>query len=444
MNAPARELAVIGDGLEGAIVAATLARSLRGTGFVVAAYAAGRAHAPPPAVECPPSLRALHDLLSLSEPDIMRACDGAYSVGAIFEDDTGATRGVVPYGALPPAWRGAPFRQHWIAAARRGEVARFHEFSPAALAALAGRLPFAHDDPGRFLAEVGFCLDTNLYTRFMRDCAAHYGAHMSDRIVRGTEVVADNARLVFDDGTSDVLLAIDCSGAALASAVSAERVHPAIPRPAVAIRRRSDGGYAIDRPLRGSTVSIAVTPQVFSVERRVAEPWRGPLVRIGGAFAASDPIAGPELRLVAAGVNRLLPLIAGDVAGEQERAEYNRVMFDLARRLRDAQSIMRHAACGAPLDAGPELARRIEQFVSRGRVVTYDYDSFNEDEWTSAFFAAGLAPIRAHVLAETIDAGERARFLDDAAQKAKAQAGRAPPAGEALMRLVGASKVQPV
>jgi len=436
MTAASGAIAVIGDGVESAIAAALLARSLRGTGLRVTVYPASRLCPLAPAVECPPAFRAVHDALSLSEPDVMRACDGAYVIGAVFENAAGADRAIVPFGAGPPPWRGAPFRQHWFAASAQGAVARFDAFFPAAVAALKGRLYFADDDPPRFLAEVGFCLDTERYAGFMRRCAAHYGAQMSGRRVRDLADFGGCARLSFDDGAEEALLALDCRGAETGPAADAERLAAPSPRPAIAVRPRGDG-YEIDRPLRAATVRVRVAPAAFSDDRDVAAPWRGPIVRIGGAFAACDPIAGPELRLAADGVTRLLPLLAGGDPGEGERAEYNRQMCAFARRLRDAQSVMRRAACGTALSTGPELVRRAEQFISRGRVVTFDYDSFSEEEWTAAFIAAGHAPTRAHVLAETVDAGARARMLNEAAQRAGALADRAPRADEALERLVG-------
>ena len=61
------------------------------------------------------------------------------------------------------------------------------------------------------------------------------------------------------------------------------------------------------------------------------------------------------------------------------------------------------------LGEGP-LARKIEQFESRGRVVTYDDEAWPESAWIHAFLARGIIPRRWDPLADRLGA-ERTRDM---------------------------------
>ena len=100
-----------------------------------------------------------------------------------------------------------------------------------------------------------------------------------------------------------------------------------------------------------------------------------------------------DLHLLQTAVSRLVALYPSTPAAA---AEFNRLTALAAERARD-MAIVRWGALDAP---PPELAWKLAQFESRGRIVTYDEETWPEQAWTHAMLARGIAPKRWDPLAD--------------------------------------------
>ena len=75
----------------------------------------------------------------------------------------------------------------------------------------------------------------------------------------------------------------------------------------------------------------------------------------------------------------------------------------------DALALTSLKKAGLRRYSAPSLARKAEQFVSRGRPVTYDDELYSEQDWIAAFIGAGFLPERVSplALAAPLEAVER-------------------------------------
>lgn len=423
-----RRIIIAGDTLEGWMSAAFLARLLQKTGAEIALHPCVAADEPQPgAVAALPSLSAFHQALALDERDIVRFCGATFRLGVAYAAGPGEAPAFVhAYGAYGRAIDASPFRQHWLRLRREGSAQPYDAYSPGARAGLAGRFSHPLDDSRQMRGayDYGLHLDRALYTDFMRRCALHYGARGMaapvTSVIAGAEGVS-GLRLANDEVASSDLY-IDASGrqAALIGALApagwrdapARRRFsavswtdaPADDAPGLARARIGADRLSIDLPLQAKTVRITLGGDAQGMGD-ASEGWRAPrrgnCIAIGRAAASLTPLEGAELRIIEAGLAALRRLFPHPGDGRAEETEYNRVMTATVSRLHDFQRLQLARGDVRPetLGEGTELARRFEQFASRGRVVTYDEETFDEESWAAAFIGAGVLPERIHPLA---------------------------------------------
>lgn len=423
-----RRILIAGDTLEGWMSAAFLARLLQKTGVEILLHPCAEPDEPQPgAIAALPSLSAFHEALALDERDIVRFCGATFRLGVVYAEGPGEAPAFVhAYSAYGRAIDSSPFRQHWIRLRREGSTQSYDSYSPGARAGLAGRFSHPLDDQRdmRGAYDYGLHLDRALYTDFMRRCALHYGARKMPEpiatVVNGAAGVC-GLRLA-NDKVAMADLYIDASGrqAALIGALEPEswREAPAARRfkamswvdapadeaPGLARVSVDAERISISIPLQERTVRMTLdddAPVMCDASEGWRPPWRGNCVAIGRAAAVLAPLEGPELRIVEAGLAALRSLFPHTGDTRTEEAEYNRVMTAMISRLHDFQRLQAARGDVRPekLGEGAELARRLEQFASRGRVVTYDEDTFGEESWAAAFIGASVLPERIHPLA---------------------------------------------
>ena len=128
---------------------------------------------------------------------------------------------------------------------------------------------------------------------------------------------------------------------------------------------------------------------------RIAEAMTGDTVAIGSAYGVIGAGDGGDLHLLQGDISRLIALFP---TGPAAVAEYNRLAESALERARD-MAILRWGDLANP---PATLARKIEQFESRGRVVTYDDETWPESAWIHAFLARGIVPRRWDPLADRV------------------------------------------
>ncbi|WP_156032559.1 tryptophan 7-halogenase [Parvularcula oceani] len=411
-------IAVLGETWEGWLCAAFLARLLGRMTQVVVVPTPQDAGAPP-ALASLPSMRGLHDAMGLDEHDLARACEGTFRLGTLHEREAGRSF-VVPFGAPGPSLEGAAFHQHWLRLKVQGDEGGFEPHWLGAVLARSGRFLPQAEVEGLPLPEYGLHLSGAAYAKFMQRAALHYGAKRAARLAQalpGNDDRIDALRL--EDGADlRADLYLDCTGTAPDAAAG---WHDAGAAPALAWSedstqpnlsatrmRLEEDAEDILIPLAGR--SIRLRSGGPGGEGRLgwqARSWRGNLVAIGAAACRLPPLEMPQMRIAQIGIEALRGLLPNGADQRVEREEFNRVTSEAYARLADFQRLHRilagRAAQPAPDDP---LARKIEQFESRGRVVTYDGESFDQDSHLAVMLGHGLMPRRYDPLTETVPAGE--------------------------------------
>jgi tryptophan halogenase len=202
-------------------------------------------------------------------------------------------------------------------------------------------------------------------------------------------------------------------------------------------------GWTVEIPLQDCVCRTIVfaqnTPpagvtEAFPVSRGRRAPWAGNVVAVGESAAQLDPLLDPRLDILTAGLRHLIELLPAG-ASSFEAAEYNRIMENVFDRCNDFQALQywiadtrgghKWAACAESTQT-PELARKRRQFESRGRMIQYDEETFDETMWIASFLGGGALPRRYDPLADNWSQADAAATLK-AMRKAVSGAAEAMP-----------------
>jgi tryptophan halogenase len=365
------DIVIVGGGVDAWMTAAVLARVTRGLAAVTVAETAA---ASPGRIAALPVLRALHARLGLGD-DVLAAADATPCLAMRFGDH------LEPFGETGAAMDGAPFHAHWL---RAGDGAPLSAWSLAAQAALRGRFAPRSADPRSPLSTLdhGLSLDGPRYTAQLRSIAEAAGATR----------VAGTVDSIERDG--DRIAAIRIAGLRLPADlfVDATGVEGLL----IAGEPWLDWSHWLPAGARlaQSGLILSFAPTALKAGRR-ARVVVGNVVAVGEAAAAIGAGDGGDLHLLQTAVSRLAALYPNSPAAA---AEFNRLTEAATERARD-MAILRW---GSLADPPPPLAWRLAQFESRGRVVTYDEETWPESAWVYAMLARGVVPRRWDPLAERI------------------------------------------
>lgn len=332
---------IVGQGVDAWMTAAVLATAGRGVLEVLVAETAPPAEGPLVAL---PALRGLHARLGL--PDIGKPLLALRHGPA-----------VEPFGDTGAALEGLAFHHYWL---RAGQGEPLEAWSLAAQAAARGRFAPRAADPRSPLSTLdhGLLLDAAVYAKALKAMALKAGAaQVEDR---------PKADLVVDASGETGDAAGEDWSAWLPVGARLSGVDGAV------------ASFAHDAPLKAG--------------RRVRAVEDG-VVAVGAALARLGAADGGDLHLLQTTVSRLVALLPTSPAAI---AEFNRLTALALDRARD-MAILRWGVLDAP---PPELAWKIGQFASRGRVVMYDEETWPEGSWVHAFLARGIVPRRWDPLAE--------------------------------------------
>lgn len=350
---------IVGSGVEAWLTAAVLAKAAQGVAEITVVETA------PPAEDrlvALPALKGLHARLGIEAGTPLLALRH----GARLE----------PFGDTGALLEGLPFHHYWL---RAGDDAPLSDWSLAAQAAARGRFSPPSADPRSPLSTLdhGLLLDAAAYAELLK---AKAGVAAISGAVEAVEREGDHVTAVTVAGRRvEADLFIDTEG----SLTQEPWLDWSAWLPAGARLAAVDGlvpTFAHDAPLKAGRRARAVA---------------GNVVAVGSALCAIGAADGGDLHLLQTTVSRLVALYPN---GPAAIAEFNRLTEAAIERARD-MAILRWGDLTAP----PEpLAWKIAQFESRGRVVTYDEETWPEGSWVHAFLARRIIPKRWDPLAERL------------------------------------------
>ena len=383
-----RKVVVLGGGVEAALATAVLAKSFRALQTEVVCFQSAPNSEQITSLALDATIVELHGLLAFSETDFMRACNATYDLGPrirVPDRNIDFVRADAVYGT---SLGQVPFCASYVRQDLDESRIPFDRFS---LAAQLGRAAkFCH--PGSFPTPIegrfryGYQAHADLYRDYLLSAARHYGANVESVDALTIDVSDVFADLIIDARTGRPQHAMEglVQGAAIAVSTS--------------LMEWGTGSVRLQASLQSSSEDLVLDASCVSGSLReesdLAAPWNGKVVTLGaGAFPFSQLDAVPS-RFLAGGLLELMALLPVRSDMAPERSEYNRRMGLRRDRLRDLQAL--HTWLAAPpedrdaVSLSPENQRRIEQFLARGRVITYDFDPIGSDAFAAMFFGYGL------------------------------------------------------
>src|SRR4051812_41717715 len=213
-----RRIAILGGGMGGWTVAATLARKLGGHCSIHVVDTAEAAAAPGFATATQPSFLDLLRFLGVEQSDFVDKTQSTYSLGHRLGDWAAPGQDLWhPFGAFGALIERRPFYHFWHKARALGLKPKLELFSLEKSMALGGRFIFPTNSIG-VAQQLRYALhvDTALATRYLRGIAERAGVIRLERKVVSTTRLEDGfvAELKFEDGGSlGADLFVDCSGA---------------------------------------------------------------------------------------------------------------------------------------------------------------------------------------------------------------------------------------
>lgn len=454
-----RRIVIVGGGSAGWMAAAALARAVpRDTRLQLIETSADQdSGLLTPFDSTLPSLRAFNYSLGLDEDALIAATGATIKLGTRFSEWTRKGVSYVhPFSDFGAVMEGVAFHHCWLKLRQAGQVEPLESFALAAVAADMGRFDRPSDDPRSVTSTMSYGLHLNAeaYTAVLRSIADGAGVQGVAGSLVGVVTDAERTRItgvtLSDGRVVEGDLFIDCTGKA-ASVISAlgstweswsdhlpcNRVRwsldPARAAPSLLTKVEAQRtGWCQTVPLQTSTgvaefdaiASGEAAPQggnecLFENGRRT--PWVGNCIAIGLSATCLEPLEGTGLHLLQSAVTKLLALFPAPGGMAVSAREYNRLVQAEGERLRDfliahyklnrrsGQTFWDARAASEP---PAELAWKLLQFESRGRIPMGDEETFEEASWLAIFMGQHLQPRRYHPLADKFSLADTRDRLD--------------------------------
>jgi len=499
-----RHVVIVGGGTAGWMTAAALANFFRGSDRRITLIESSEIGTVGVGEATLPTIRAFNASLGIDEVDFIRKTQATFKLGIEFVDwHCKGERFFHPFAPYGTKVQGASFHHAWLRMRAAGDKAPIGEYSlPAAMAARQRFAQPAAQPPAPFANfSYAYHFDATLYARYLRDYAlAVPGVRRQDACVIDVRlrpqdgfienVLLDSGEVVAGD------LFIDASGfrgvlieQALATgyenwtrwlpcdrAVAMPSDSPDVPAPytraiareagwqwRIPLQHREGNGYvycsqyldddAAVAALRAALPGTALAePNLlrFTTGRR-RKFWNRNCVAIGLASGFIEPLESTSIALIQSGIAKLLTFFPDQGFCAFETDEANRVMREENERIRDF--IILHYKATARDDAAlwrecramaiPEtLERKIDLFRSRGHVVAYAGESFEEASWVTMYAGFGILPQQYDARVDTVDAGALSRELATIRATIRTAAEAAPGHAEFIARHCAADSKQ--
>ena len=382
-----------------------------------------------------PSVADLHARLEIDEDQLVAQTSSSYGLGRALSN-WGVTGAVAfhPYGEVGANLGPVAF-QHLIARIRAdGGTANLANYSIAALCAQSGRFAPFRGDSRSVLSTMAHGLHLNVdgYRQYLKNAAIQRGVSVINGVPEEVQL-DDSSRInsvrLFSGQVVEGDFFLDCSGPArllvskvpgfefedwsawLPNTEMKMSVTPSTsPPPLYAHVEAHEDGWQrflscqdrVEELFFSRGTGSGTAGSYAFTNGRIAAPWAGNCLAIGGAAAVIEPVASTQLHLVATALTRLLDLFPYNRESSLEAIEYNRQTVEQLENARDFTMLHFAQKDRSALPVPERLAHRISAYEASGRVALYDEETFETWDWIALFDALGIMPRRYDVVANGI------------------------------------------
>ncbi|HKE93283.1 MAG TPA: tryptophan halogenase family protein [Povalibacter sp.] len=485
---PVERIVIVGGGTAGWMAAAALANFLSGPRsrniVVVESTEIGTVGVGEATL---PTIRGFNSVLGIDEIDFIRRTRATFKLGIEFVDwgrpGQSFFHPFAPYGARLNA---ADFHHLWLRLRQLGDTTSLGEYCLSAMMAKLGRFAQPAVQPKVPFGSYSYAyhFDAALYAGYLRDYALARGvrrmdAKIVDVILHGGSGAIDAVMLEGGERIAGDLF-VDCSGfrgllieGALhtgyedwthwlpcdrAVAMPCERVGEPTPftratalaagwQWRIPLQHRTGNGYvycsrllsddAAAETLRGRLDgAVLAEPNLlrFTTGQR-RQFWNRNCVALGLAGGFIEPLESTSIALIQAGISRLLSFFPLQGISPVDVDEANRIMREEFERIRDFiilhyKATQRHDTplwgLVREMPVPDTLARKIDLFRSRGHIVRYAEESFEDASWLTMYAGFGILPDRYDPRADDLDETALRRSLAQMRQTIREVAAAAP------------------
>jgi tryptophan 7-halogenase len=417
-----------------------------------------------------PQIRLFTDALGMDEDALLKATDGTFKLGIEFvgwrDPDH---RYMHAFGAVGRDVGLIAFQHYWLRARQMGVAKPLDAYSLNEIAARKGKMHRGGPLTARTIPDLPYAyhFDASLFAKQLRLFAEAQGVERSEGRILGVELneQGDVAALQLDgERRIEGDIFIDCTGfrALLieqtlqsgfddwshwlpcdrALAVPSERTDPLLPYTQSFAR---EGGWQWRIPLQHRTGNglvycsrywsdaqatdallanlnappLAEPRQLRFTAGRRRQAWSRNVIAIGLSSGFLEPLESTSIHLIQSAISRLLQLLPGRVVSDADRREYNcQTDFEM-ERIRDFL-ILHYALNDRPEPFWKEcsamtlpdtLRHKLDLFAANGRITREHEELFTEVGWLQVLIGQGAQPSGYHPIADTIDAGELAEYM---------------------------------
>jgi tryptophan halogenase len=419
-----------------------------------------------------PSLLTIHKLLNIPEGDFLKATNGTYKLGIMFEEwKKLGHKYFHSFGEAGQSCWAAGFHHFWVRANEQKMARDFAEYSLETKAAELGK--FAHN--ADFGLNYAYHLDSAKYGQFLRKIAEAKGARRVEGKIQ--EVNLNNETgfiesLTLESGTvveGDIF--IDCTGfralllgdalgvgyddwsdclpANSAYAVQTESHRPPVPytrsialdagwRWQIPLQHRVGNGVvfsdkfkseqeALDDLLKGIDGKPITDPRLikFTTGQR-KEYWHKNCVSVGLSSGFIEPLESTSIHLIQQAIIWLISLFPTMEIDDNLINRYNKQMRLETETIRDFIVLHYHLQerddhefwCYLrDMEISDRLQQYMDLFEANGSLVEEQDDLFKESSWVQVMMGQGITPKSYHPIVDMMSDGELNKFMKAQQQK---------------------------
>lgn len=473
MNAPIKEILIVGGGTAGWMTAAALTRTLDPSQVRVRLVESDSIGTVGVGEATLPNIIDFNKMLGFDEPTVMRETHATIKYGIEFVGWTReGERYFHPFGDHGYPMDGLPFHQYWRRAAATGAATRIEDYCLTATAAKLGKAAVPARDPKNPLSMLShaYQFDASAYASFLRRVSEKRGLErIEGRITDvslNTETGFIKSVTLEDNTTLEADLFIDCSGfralllgqaldvsyeswAHLLPVDSAVTVQTKKARKAdpfttvtareagwqwhIPLQHRVGNGYVYSsRFTDDETAKSVLLDNIsgdplteprhikFTTGRR-ASFWEKNCIGIGLSSGFLEPLESTSIYLIQTGIKALISLFPDATCPDVERREYNIILSREYEQIRDFLVLhyVANERTGEPfwdylrtMDLPESLSQKIALFKERGRIFRYDGDLFSETSWVAVLLGQNLIPRAHNPIANRLPAAQLQNRLD--------------------------------